>query len=141
VKTTAKFLDDLRAKLGVPSDNKLAAAMGWKRQQVTPYRQNRETFSDQTAVRIAEVLGVRPDYIMACMAFQRAKTPETRKAWERIAAKVAACFVLGIALQGAPAPAPAAILHNQNVPTAPAPLEGADNTHMRQFGFSGQAAS
>jgi hypothetical protein len=46
------------------------------------------------------------------MAAQRAKTPEARSAWERIAAKVAACFLFGIALTGGPSSAPAGSLHN-----------------------------
>ncbi len=89
MKTTADFLDDLRTKLRLPSDGKLALAMGWKRQQLTPWRQKRETFSDETSLRMALVLEIEPDYIMACMAVQRAKSPATRAIWTRIAAKLA----------------------------------------------------
>jgi plasmid maintenance system antidote protein VapI len=117
MKTTADFLDDLRAKLGLSSDNKLAVAMGWKRQHLSPFRQNRATFSDETAVKIARLLEVAPDYIMACMAAQRSKTPETRSAWERIARKVAAAVLLCAGLSG--------LLHNQNVRANPSsPLPG-----------------
>jgi hypothetical protein len=128
VKTTADFLNDLRARHGLTSDSKLALHMGWQRAQLGKYRSQRETFSDATALKVAAQLGIEPGYIMACMQGQRARTPEARTAWERIAAKIAACFVFGIALTGAPAPAPAGILHNQNVPTN-APATGADYTY------------
>ena len=81
MKTTADFLDDLRAKLTLPSDGKLALAMGWQRPQLGRYRGKYETVSDETCLKVARVLEIEPDYIMACMALQRAKTPETRTAW------------------------------------------------------------
>src|SRR5437660_1793270 len=119
MKTTADFLDDLRAKLGLPSDGRLAVHLGMKPQQLSLYRRKRETFSDETAIKIAAELGIEPFYIIACMGAQRARTPETRSAWQQIAAKVAACFLVGIAL-GAPSPAPATILHNHCHGTTPA---------------------
>ena len=94
MKTTADFLDDLRARHGLTSDNKLALHMGWQRAQLGRYRAKRETFSDQTALKVAAQLGIEPAYVMACMQGQRARTPETRSAWERIAAKVAAAVLI-----------------------------------------------
>jgi hypothetical protein len=129
MKTTADFLDDLRAKLGATSDGKLALALKLDRQQVSRWRQQKNAFDDDTTLKIAAQLGIEPDYIMACMAVQRARTPEARTAWERIAAKVAACFVLGIALQ-TPSPAPAAILQNLSGGTE-RPVQ-AENIHMQQ---------
>lgn len=125
MKTTAYFLDALRAKHSLPSDGKLALKMGWKRQQISRYRQLRETFSDATSIKVAEALGVDPGYVMACMHAQLAKTPEVRSIWERVALKAAACLVAGIGLAGAPGPGHAAFNNNQM---------GADlteNTHMR----------
>lgn len=98
MKTTADFLDDLRARHGLASDNKLALHMGWQRAQLGRYRAKRETFSDATALKVAEQLGIDAGYVMACMQGQRARTPETRSAWERIAAKVAAVLVLGLSI-------------------------------------------
>jgi len=114
MKTTADFLDDLRAHFALPSDGKLAVRMGWAPQQLSRYRTKKEVFGDQTAMRIASELGTDPGYVIACMKAQLAKTPELRKVWERMAAKIAACFVFGIALTGAPSPAAAGSLHNQN---------------------------
>src|SRR5258708_10293895 len=94
MKTTADFLDDLRARCTLPSDSKLALNMKWERQQLSRYRMGKSTFDDQTALKVAAALGIEPDYIMACMSAQRARTPETRSAWERIAAKVAAAVLI-----------------------------------------------
>jgi len=112
MRNTADFLDDLRAKLGVPSDGKLALRMAWKRQQVSRYRQLHNTFDDQTALRVAAELEIDPAYLMACMKAQLAKSPELRAIWERLALKVAACFLLGIGLVGHPATGEAAFNSN-----------------------------
>ena len=100
VKTTADFLDDARVKLGLASDGQLARYMGMKPQQLTPWRQKREAFGDETSLKFARVLQIEPDYIIACMAVQRARTPETRRVWTRIAAKVAAAVLVGLTLAG-----------------------------------------
>ena len=122
MKSTADFLNDLRAHFGVPSDNKLAPAMGWERQQVSRYRLLKQTFDDRTAIRVAGVLGIEPDHVLACMAAQRA-IPESRPAWERIAAKVAAVLVMGAVGLGAS-------LHNQTVRAGTStPENGPDYTY------------
>ncbi len=104
MKTTADFLDDARAKLGLSSDGQLARYMGWKPQQLTPWRQKRVTFNDETVLRIARVLEIEPYYIAACMKAQQAKTPKARNLWAEIAGKLAACFILAVGLTGTPAP-------------------------------------
>lgn len=126
MKTTSDFLDDLRARHGLASDNKLALHMGWDRQQLRRYRNGKHTFDDATAIKVAAQLGIEPDHIMACMAAQRAKSPESRTAWERIAAKVAACILAGIALSVS-SPAPAAF--NINTSTGQFALFGS-NLHI-----------
>jgi len=128
MKNTADFLDDLRAKLGATSDGKLALAMGWKRQQASTYRQKRETFSDETCLKIARALEIEPGHIMTCMAVQRAKTPETRSAWERVAGKVAAAVLLAAGI-GAPSPGEAGQFDNNRIIAASAVAAVARSTH------------
>ncbi len=141
MKTTADFLDDLRAKLALPSDNKLARHLGMKRAQLGRYRGNYETFSDETSLKIARELQVEPDYIMACMAVQRAKSEATRAIWRRIAAKLApAAAVVLLALGIAPAPAPAGSLHNQNCGTNATKLYICNNRRRRARGWRERAA-
>jgi transcriptional regulator with XRE-family HTH domain len=84
----------LRAKFGLTSDYQVAKLLGMKRQQISSYRMGRHTFDDQIATKVAQLLEVPPAYIMACMAAQRAKTPEMRKTWERAAKVLAAAAVL-----------------------------------------------
>ncbi len=141
MKTTAAFLDDLRRHFNVPSDGKLALRMEWQRAQLTRYRQKRETFSDETCLKVAHALGIEPDYIMACMAMQRAKSEATRRAWARIAAKLApAAAVVLLVLGIAPSPAPAGSLHNQNCGTNATKLYICNNRRRRARGWRKRAA-
>lgn len=85
MKTTADFLDALRAKLDLPSDNALGKYLGIHRQHISHYRNLRGTFDDETSIRIAEILGEKPAFVMACMHHQRAKNPEVKAAWKHTA--------------------------------------------------------
>lgn len=46
MKTTAYYLDALRVKLDLPSDNRLASHLGIHRQYISRYRNNAVTFDD-----------------------------------------------------------------------------------------------
>lgn len=101
MKTTAQFLDLLRLKLDLPSDGQLADHLGMHRQHVSRYRTLNGTFDDAMAMRIADILGTDPAFVVACMHAQRAKRTEEKKLWERIAdsmAAIAAVLVLTVTL-------------------------------------------
>lgn len=85
VKNSADFLDDLQKKLGVESDYAVGKALDIHRQQLSHYRLLKGAFDDAMCVRVAEVLGLDSAYVMACMHCQRAKQPEVKKTWERLA--------------------------------------------------------
>lgn len=85
MKTTADFLDDLKAKHGITSDYALAKLLGMRRQQVSRYRTGTSTFDDETAIKIAELLEVNQGYVMASMRAQLAKEAHVRNAWEKAA--------------------------------------------------------
>jgi len=93
MKTASDFLDDLKAARGLRSDYQLAKFLAWRQQRLTNYRQG-ATFDDEAARQIADALALQPAYIAACMAAQRAKSPELRKMWEKAAKVLAAAVVL-----------------------------------------------
>ncbi len=107
MKTTADYLDQLRARLDCSTDAEVGERMHWKPQQVSRYRRLLSTFNDSTALRVAELCDDEPEYIFACMRFQKAKEPTIKAVWERAAhalAKAAALAVFMISSGGGPTP-------------------------------------
>jgi hypothetical protein len=104
MKNTADFLDELRIKLDLPSDGKLADYLGMHRQHISRYRTLDGTFDDEKSIQIAELLGTDAAFVVACMHHQRAKKPAEKQLWERMAMNigaagaVAACALIVLAL-------------------------------------------
>lgn len=96
MKTTSEFLDALRVKLELPSDGRLADYFGMHRQYMSRYRQNVCTFDDEMSIRVAEILEVKPAFIMACMHYQRAKNPKVKDAWQYLGGLAAALALVAI---------------------------------------------
>lgn len=82
---TVDYLDALRARLSVDSDAKVAAALGLTRSAASQYRARGVTFDDSVALKVAGILGIEPETVLADMHAERAKDPAVRQAWERIA--------------------------------------------------------
>ncbi len=101
MKTTADFLDDLRAKYDLSSDYQLCKMLGMHRQQVSRYRLMKGAFDDVIAVKVAELLDLNPGYVMACMHAQRASEEHIKKAWER-AAQVLGGIAAGVVIMTNP---------------------------------------
>jgi hypothetical protein len=85
MKTTADFLDAMRAKLDLPSDGKLGVYLGIQRQHMSWYRTMKGTFDEQLCLKIADILETDPAYVIASMMHQREKNEAVKKVWERIA--------------------------------------------------------
>lgn len=86
MKTTADYLDELRAHFNAPSDYALQDHTGWQRQQISRYRTKKSTFDDATAEKVAGWLGVQLATVLIDMNAQRAKSERVRKAWLSVAA-------------------------------------------------------
>ena len=95
MKTTADYLDALRAHFNAPSDYALEKHTGWKRQYISRYRRNRISFDDTTAEKVARWLSVPLARVLIDMNAQRAKSERVKRAWEKIAATAASVAVLG----------------------------------------------
>jgi hypothetical protein len=86
--TTSEFLQELRNHFNAKSDYALEDHTGWARQQISRYRQNKQTFNDETILKVAKWLAYEPTFISACMSAQRANTNEARATWEWAAKKI-----------------------------------------------------
>lgn len=108
--STIEFLDRVREAHSIRSDYALAERLGLTRQQVSKYRSRKDYMSDETAARVAELLGVDPGFVLATIHAERSKNDDTRALWVGIAerlqrAGVAALAALCFALPSDPASA------------------------------------
>lgn len=109
---SVEFLDAVRVKLGLDSDNKLARELGIERARVSAYRCGRRKLDPDAAMAVAKALELPPEHVFAAVAAERAKRTEHRAIWERLASIARNAHVLAFvgfaALSSTPAPSPAA---------------------------------
>lgn len=86
--TTIELMDALRVRYGLTSDYQLAHFLGVERQAVSHYRTGR-TLGDDTAIKVAELLGMDWAYVIACVHAERAQRDETKNLWAGLAKKLA----------------------------------------------------
>lgn len=89
MKAIARYIDDAIAAGRAKNDADIARQCGVSRPTVSRWRSGDRTPDDDEAVKLAELLGIEAGEILAECGAARAKTPETRRAWERIAARMA----------------------------------------------------
>lgn len=96
MKNVINYLDDLKAKFG--SDNKAAESLGIQRTTIANIRK-RGQLSDETALKMADLLGVDRGELLLAAAMARSEG-ETKSAWDALARRlnVAAGVVLAISL-------------------------------------------
>lgn len=63
----------------------LSKRLGITRSTVQKWVRQTGSFDDTTAVRVADILEEKPEYIVACIHAERAKDQEVRKTWEKLA--------------------------------------------------------
>jgi len=103
--TTRDLLNALRERAG--SDRKAASMLGVSQQSFSSWR--RYAFpEDDHARAIADALGLDPAHVLAIVYSDRAKSPDTRAVWQRIAATFGSAVVAIGAGLVSPAPANAA---------------------------------
>lgn len=109
MKTTLQLLDELYAQLG--SDYRIAKTLGVTRSFISIMRSRGSTFGDENCVKVAELLGYPPEYVIACKQAERAKSTSLKRAWTRLAkasrvAAVSLFAVLGASQHADAAPSP-----------------------------------
>lgn len=94
MKTTIDYLDKIKEKHKLSSDYKLAKYLGLTTTAIGYYRKKKSTMDDYTALKVAEALGIDPMEVIAMANAERTKSPEVKKAWERIATRTAHAAML-----------------------------------------------
>ena len=97
MKTTLEFIADLKKKTGIESDYAAAKLLNVTGTALSSYRNGKSHFSDDVAMRVADLLELDPAYVVACIHAERAKRAEEKKLWERIAeSMIAVAAVLAV---------------------------------------------
>lgn len=107
MQTTVDFLDALARHWGGVTDYRIAKNLGLRTSAVSQYRTGVRTFDDAMARRVAEVLGLDPAYVLACVHAERDRDEGTRQVWARIAARFAPAAAAVLVTVGLAAPSPA----------------------------------
>ncbi len=85
LKTTAEFIDELAQKHNLKNDSAVAEMLGLTRSAISLQRSLKTSFDDATALKVAELLGYEPAYVLACARAQGARLPAVKSAWKKIA--------------------------------------------------------
>ena len=81
MKKTVQLLDDVKAKLGLPSDYAAAKALDVTRSTVSAWRNGKATFDEDSCFRVAEILGLSPFEIITAVNVERARDERHRLMW------------------------------------------------------------
>lgn len=120
MKTTVEYLDEVKARLDLPSDYAAAKVLQVTPSAISKYRLGRAHFDDTTCLRVAEILGIAPFEVIAAANAERSRDTQTRRLWENAWGKAtgaavttafAACIV---GLAAAPSPAHSTPLESDN---------------------------
>jgi len=84
--TTQEYLDAIKARYDLRSDYRLAKFMGITHQAVTQYRTKGTTFSDEVALKVAELLELPEGKVLADMQAERARSERVKAVWRMLAA-------------------------------------------------------
>ncbi len=119
---SVEFLDAVRERHSIPSDNKLAALLDINRGHISQYRTRRRKLDPKACHKVARALDVSPDYVMAEIQAERARRAEDRAVWKRLArlAKKAQAAALLIAITGLLSLSPAGVSQAQGLSGAAA---------------------
>ena len=107
---TLEFIDALKRQHSITSDYAAAQLLGLTRSQLSRYRNGKDYPSDDMAMKIADLMGLDPGYVVACIHAERAATEPTRQLWAGIAkrleraglaAALAVFMLLGVAIPDA----------------------------------------
>jgi DNA-binding XRE family transcriptional regulator len=89
---TIEYLKAAKAALGIESDYALAKAIGTTRSNMSSLANGKSTMSDETALKVAEILKKHPAIVLADMHAEREKNPAVRAVWLNVMEKFSLGF-------------------------------------------------
>lgn len=97
MRTSRDYLDAVAARLGGVSDYRVAITLGISTAAVSKWRTGSDSIGDDSAVKVAEILGIDPAEILLSSYAQKSKNAVARQSLENAIRKlggVAAALVL-----------------------------------------------
>jgi predicted transcriptional regulator len=88
MQTTKQLLDRAKKAQGIESDYKLSQVLGVVQSAVTNWRSGRSSPDDVIAAKLAEMAGQDPLSVIAELHAARAKTPDAKQLWMRMATQL-----------------------------------------------------
>ncbi|MDF1693294.1 MAG: hypothetical protein P1U47_13015 [Zhongshania sp.] len=83
------LIQAVKTKLNLPSDNQAAAKIGITRATVSNHKTGRiKTLNDAQCLKVAEILELPPETVIADQNAEGAKSPEVKKFWEGFGKKL-----------------------------------------------------
>ena len=76
----SEWIDRAKTLHSIESDYGIAKALGLSRQTVSGYRNRIATLDEESAIRVANFLGERPEAVLLDQYAERTKSPEVRTA-------------------------------------------------------------
>lgn len=84
----AQWIDRVKAKRGWESDYRVAKELGLSRQTVSGYRTRIPTLDEDSAIKVANALGERPEAVLLDQYAERTRNPEVRSALSEAARRL-----------------------------------------------------
>lgn len=84
-----EWIDRVKTAKGIESDYGAAKIIGLSRQSVSGYRNGKCTFDEESSIKVANVLGEKPEVVLLDQFAERTKNPEIRSALFDLARGVA----------------------------------------------------
>lgn len=94
MKKVADFMDYAIRSKWIENDAMIAVKVGVAAATVSRWRDGSRIPEDDEALVLAEVLMANPDELLPCVRYWKAKLPETKQVWERLARIAAAAVVM-----------------------------------------------
>ena len=85
---TNDYLDAVKRARQIRSDAKLADALEITGASISALRNGKASMGDETALKVAEILGIEPYEVLADCHAERARNPKTARAWHDLANRV-----------------------------------------------------
>jgi transcriptional regulator with XRE-family HTH domain len=99
MKLCIDYLKEIQSVKGW-TPNRISKELGLSSQRMYQLFNDGGTYNDETAFKVASILGLRPAEVMTSAQFERSKTPEIRAVWEALSEKISEGFNVLMLLSG-----------------------------------------